>query len=468
MTNPTVSKYHLQLESEQFGSLEKAGSFVYQDYEPADNQSTTYVESLALKLRLPITGQNGKKYIRCISDFLMAVRTTSTNKIAWLLGADNFYSGPYGHKIAQATLKALMAEKHLALFQKSSKRDKLARLYSVDKNICPDSLRFRPHGKGPLVIVNSKKRLSAGGKQVGGKRIARKGFLPEIKRLEDQVSGIKAKMLKEPLRDTSGHYFASCRRVFNNGSLKAGGRLYGHWQGRSEVERLEMTIAGEPVVEIDIKACFLSIASAQASTKSRLSTDPYHMVSFVKYSEDEETRIRNRNAAKRLINSYFFKPGEPTKFPKGKKDKATGKTLSFKKEFQLTHPVAYYMDRIHNAFPFLKEAQADGMSLMYQESEIMIEAIETLLRQDVVSYPVHDCLIVKVKDQDIAIEAIQQSMINHLGITPSIDVSWLSDDKQIENRIVSFEEGNLTNNKFNNDHLVPNVLSDDFDVIDDY
>jgi len=112
VTNPTVSKYHLQLESEQFGSLEKAGSFVYQDYEPADNQSTTYVESLALKLRLPITGQNGKKYIRCISDFLMAVRTTSTNKIAWLLGADNFYSGPYGLKIAQATLKALMAEKH--------------------------------------------------------------------------------------------------------------------------------------------------------------------------------------------------------------------------------------------------------------------------------------------------------------------------------------------------------------------
>ena len=52
--------------------------------------------------------------------------------------------------------------------------------------------------------------------------------LPEIIRLEDQVSIIKAKMLKEPLRDTSGHYFASCRRVFNNGSLKAGGRLYGH------------------------------------------------------------------------------------------------------------------------------------------------------------------------------------------------------------------------------------------------
>jgi hypothetical protein len=47
-------------------------------------------------------------------------------------------------------------------------------------------------------------------------------------------------------------------------SWKKGGRLYSSgehcYQRLSETERLKMTIKGEPVAEIDIKASFLTIS----------------------------------------------------------------------------------------------------------------------------------------------------------------------------------------------------------------
>jgi hypothetical protein len=470
VTEAEASTYDLLFDSEQFGKLEKAGAFVYQDHEPADKDSQVYVESLALELGLPTKRQNGKKYLRCISDFLMAVRVTSTGKIAWLLGADHYYTKPYGRRLARATLKALMAEKHLRLVQKSSKKDNLARLYAIDKAICPDWLRFRNHGEGPLVIVKSRKRRNKLGKVIGGVRMGRKHFLPKIKRLEDQVSSINAKMLSEPLCAPSGRKFVRCYRVFNNGALGAGGRLYGHWQGKPEEERLEMTIAGDPVVEIDIKASFLSIASASLQTNSRLGDDPYKRVSFVNHSEGDEAFKRNRKAAKLLINSYFFKPGEPQKFPKGEKDKTAGKVVPFKKKYQLNKSVAHYMKQIHDAFPFLSGVKADGMALMYEESEIMIQAIETLLTQGVVSYPVHDCLIVKATDQEAAIEAIQEAMISRLGFTPALDVSWLDENKELQSKIILDEEYSLQNSKLKADPIDHTVIDDDggFDVLEDY
>jgi hypothetical protein len=460
---------HLLCESDQYGKLEKAGAFVYQDFEPADEKSWAYVESLTLELELPTKSQNGKKYARCMSDFLMAARVTSTGKITWLMGSEHYYTMPYGRKVAQATLNALKTKGHLRLVQKSSKKDKLARLYAIDKVICPDWLRFRNHGEGPLVIVKSPKLRNKIGKVIGGARMGRKHFLPEIAHLEAQVSSINAKMLSEPLRACSGRQFVRCYRVFNNAALHTGGRLYGRWQGDPEKGRLSMTIAGEPVVEIDIKASFLSIASANFQTNSHLSADPYQMIDFVETSESDEALKRNRKAAKLLINSYFFKPGEPQKFPKGEKDKTTGKTMPFKQKYKLNKPVGNYMKQIHDAFPFLGKVKPDGMKLMYEESEIMIQAILTLLKQGVVSYPVHDCLIVKATDQEAGIEAIQEAMTSRLGFTPALDVSWLDEYAKVKSKIILDEKYPPQSNKSKTDPIDHTVIDDDsFDVIEDY
>ena len=70
--------------------------------------------------------------------------------------------------------------------------------------------------------------------------------------------------------------------MFNNLSWKKGGRLYSSgeecYQRLSEAERLKMTINGELVAEIDIKASFLTIYHAMVRQPLQGSGDPYAAV----------------------------------------------------------------------------------------------------------------------------------------------------------------------------------------------
>ena len=470
-TNEQSILDYLSCQSDDFGELAKAGAFVYQDYEPADDETAQYVADLAQALQLPTTGKTGQKYQRCLSDFLMAVRVTSNGKIAWPMGSENFYTQPYGHKVAKKVKSRLKADK-LELFQKASKRDKLSRLYSVDKSLCPDWLRFSKHGEGPLVVVKSPKVRNKSGKLTGGTRMGRTNFLPAIQKLEDQVKRINYKMMDERLCDPiSGSDFVRCYRVFNNGSLKCGGRLYGRWQSWPEEERLAMTIGGEPVVEIDIKASFLSMAHSWAKSNAPLTSDPYSAVPFVKTAKSDEEAKERRKVIKLLINAYFFKGGKVSQFPRGKKkDEDTKKTIPVKEQYSLEYRVSYYMDEIHSTFPFLRTVKADGMSLMFRESVVMVDAIDHLLEKDVVSYPVHDCLIVKASDKDIALQEIQNSMMRHEGFIPTVDISWLDDQGQLETEIVvgNFPTKQALSCKLADSEAEVDDLDDDFDVLEDY
>ena len=52
----------------------------------------------------------------------------------------------------------------------------------------------------------------------------------------------------------NGHTGASVSRIYHDGRMDAGGRLYGLWTASVEDDRLEATIDGDPVCEIDICA----------------------------------------------------------------------------------------------------------------------------------------------------------------------------------------------------------------------
>ena len=453
---------YLMCQSGQYGELEKAGAFVYREFEPLDEPTTEYVENLLSELGIiPKGPANQRKYVRCLSDFLMAVRTTLNSRIAWAAGSDEYVGPPYGADIARTVRRALIIKEYLVLVQKSSKRDRLARLYDVSKHGCPSYLRFRHHGEGPLVEVRSPKKRE-GGTVIGGTRMGRKQFLPEIKTLEGQVAQINAKMLSEPLCEGNGVQHVRVYRIFNNGSLKAGGRLYGRWQTLPEEERLATTIGGEGVCEIDVKASFLSIAAGSTKHNQVLASDPYLMVPFVRGAEDQQAM---RKVAKLLVNAYLCKEGEMVQFPRGEKKKGEEKVISFAKRHGLQHNVQYYMDQIHITFPFLRRLKLDGLSLMYKESQIMIGAMQALLQQGIVSYPIHDCLLVKKSDQEEAIAALQVSLSKHLSQIPTMDVSWLEEGEM---------KTHLVESKGSQDHL-PFDLSyhedsaeDDFDVLEDF
>ncbi|NIZ14720.1 hypothetical protein [Phaeobacter sp. HF9A] len=432
-----VEKQKRTLVSKSYGTLDKADAFVYRDFEPADEATRETITKLANDLGLPLRGKSqSQKYIRCLSDFLVASRASEESLIAWPAGAGEYNGPPYGLSVAKVTREALLGKGMITLHQKASKRDGLARVFRVNRNKLPASGRFKAHGEGPLVIVKSKK-VMVNGKNSGGTPMGRKQFEPKIKVLEEQVKSFNKIMTSKPLESPKGITFGRCYRVFNNGSLQSGGRLYGPWQTLPEAKRLQLTIEGEPVCEIDLKASFLSISNGLTGFGDVLPFDPYQKIRFVQEANGTDNQRLHRDAAKLLVNAYLCKDGDFKKFPKSKtKDKVSGKVIPFKKLHQLEMSFDYYLAQIHAAFPFLRAAKSKQFNLMFEESKIIIEAIEIMQAQGVVSWPVHDSLLVKKSDREKAEAALRKAVTSLIGREVSMDCSFLDENGEVITEVI--------------------------------
>jgi hypothetical protein len=459
----TVARQKQFCMSKSYGVLEKADSFVYRDFEPANEATWEIVRLFAVRLDLPLKGRmQSKKYIRCLSDFLVAARTTESGLIAWPGGSSEYHGLPYGHSVAKFTRESLLKHGVISLYQRASKRDGLSRVFKVNLGILPSQGNYKQHGEGPLVIVKSKKIMKHG-KFVGGVIMGRRNFEPEITDLENQVSKFNNFMTKNPLVSPDDVQYIRCYRVFNNGSLKSGGRIYGSWQTLPEIKRLGLTIEGEQVCEIDMKASFLSIASGLTGSKASLPQDPYQKIKFVTDAHGTEDEKLHRNAAKALVNSFLSKEGDLTQFPKsGKKDEGTGKAIPFKDIYNLNNKCGHYMDQIHSSFPFLRKAKVEGYDLMFKESQIIIGAMDTLKSDEVVSWPVHDSLLVKVSDRGKAIDAMRESMASHVNGFITMDVSYLDGNGAVVSEIVSSGK-----NIDDHEYVVQSIVNEEWDD-DDY
>ena len=425
------------ISSDQFGELVEGEAFAEHEYEPADQYTREAVAGLLKELDLPYgKGKNPQKYVRCLSDALVAMRAARNGLFCWPMRNDNFTGEAYGADVARKVLDALMAEGKMRLHQKSSKNDKLARIYEADKSIVSSKLRFKCHGAGQPVIVRSK-YVKRGKKKYGGQRLPRKNFLPEIAKLEAQVQTINDFHKSHPLLLTNGEERARCRRIFNNGSLTVGGRLYGPWQQMGEDERLTCTIDGERLCEIDLKASFLSIAHAIIDGKGDLGFDPYSRVKCVKEANCEVRKKQLRGLIKLLVVTYVSQslhhPENEAllKYPKGKgiRDKVTGEVefISVRKQFDISEPVGFYKSQILEAFPFLIDINRSPYDVMYMESEIMLTAIDNLNKKGIPAYPVHDCLLVKFVDKETAMEELIHSQVYHLGRSIHMDCSYFDE-----------------------------------------
>jgi hypothetical protein len=97
----------------------------------------------------------------------------------------------------------------------------------------------------------------------GSIRIVEYKCTPETERFEADIRELNEFLARFTL--TGGTHYGYTR-VFNNRSWRAGGRVWSageySYQQMRETERLKMTINGEPVAEIDIKASQLTIYPA--------------------------------------------------------------------------------------------------------------------------------------------------------------------------------------------------------------
>ena len=246
---------------------------------------------------------------------------------------------------------------------------------------------------------------------------------PNTKRLEDEVREIN-----EFLKDfkLTGATHRGYRRIFNQGDdlriykWDKGGRLYGSGDEDSyliikKAKRKAMLIDGDRTVEIDVRASYLTIFHAMHNITLDVQNDPYE---FPKIHRD----------IVKLWMVIAFGAGKPpmrwsTKAAQYFRDninpsKAIGDVYNLR---TLVTPT------ITAKFPVLNKLNKGGIDcfdLMNRESNAMVASMLRLLRSHKIpSYSVHDCLIVKKQDQELAKRVFGEEYFKATNAVPWLKIT---------------------------------------------
>jgi hypothetical protein len=265
-------------------------------------------------------------------------------------------------------------------------------------------------------------RLNASSSNIGGLKAPGRPmrFAPtdQTARLEEPIKELNAFLGQHVVSGAMHRWF---HRTFNMGDAEdfawnKGGRLYsdgkGSYQNVSRPQRLKMTIDGERVCEIDIRASYLTILHSLYHVPFAVSAqvDPYQITGIP------------RNVVKAWVTVRFGTKGTRTRWPseaieKYAEDNAGSDLRKFKirdveREFCRKYPL---MARWRE----LKHTWAD---LMWLESEAVVSTVILLMRSGVPSLPVHDSLIVPVPAAEMAKDVLNNNYSHVCGVTPALVV----------------------------------------------
>lgn len=416
-----------------FDDWRKADTFVRQENEPANDATKDFIVELLQEIG---AANINSKRIRAVSDLLVAAKVSTSGCIGWQSGNDHLSGGPYTARILKDVRDCLIRSGNVKLMQTGSRGQEITSIFALGSLTIPKWLKFSKHGERRPVIVRASKPPTWHDNHKK-RSISRQRFVPEITVLEDQVRKINKVLSAHPLTPTEGQSFGSCYRVFNNSSLSSGGRLYGGWQGNPEAVRLGMTISGESVCEIDLKASYLNICHGIFGGDDHLGEEPYCEIDFVKNAPDELRQKELRKLAKLLVAAYVATGGTSSRFPKGRAKKGE-KYVSIPMKFSLDKSIKYndLMGQIFSKFPLLREIKSSGKCIMFVESKIFVGAISSLADQGIPAFPVHDSVLVRQQDKLATIAALQVSLKNHIGIVPDMDISYLNETGEVITSIV--------------------------------
>ena len=198
-------------------------------------------------------------------------------------------------------------------------------------------------------------------------------------------------------------------------NLRLGGRLYDGdgYQTMKSDRRAAITINGETTVEIDIRACNLSIFLALCG--HQVTGDPYALPTLP-------------NAPRTALKAWFRQS-----FGSGRaagrwspdvsiKDRCDLKATVIREAALAAYPslgnmLAVVPTEVTEGLPTDRHrSKAVGRYLEFLESEIMIGAIRDLLAAGVTTLPMHDGLIAPAHATHMAMEAVTASSMRVLGM----------------------------------------------------
>jgi hypothetical protein len=274
------------------------------------------------------------------------------------------------------------------------------------------------------ILLNTGSRWQ-GNKRVKGKPLPVDYSDPLVMKFAEQVNRINAFTAEQSIEGVDLNGF---HRIFNKGDdptahFNKGGRLWaiggGHQIMPSRLKpgrridqlRSSIRINGEKTVEIDIGSSHLTIFLAKQGIQFDPKSDLYKIDGY------------GREIIKAYINLTLSLPRIPSKWPKSMMDdfeEASGYAIT------RDHSIYKVRDACFNLYPVLNDRASidmDWSDLQFIESEAIIEAVDTLNQKyGAAALPVHDSIIVQENHKRLAVEVLEDSFENHVGVRPMIKI----------------------------------------------
>lgn len=208
-------------------------------------------------------------------------------------------------------------------------------------------------------------------------------------------------------------YAASATRIYHNGKMTASGRYYGAWSNIGSKQRLKCTIDGEPVVSVDLNASQPTLFSSLMGKKMNVSewSDLYEeaLLGINLLGESRADTTEQRRAKIKQVTVEMIGSGNPYKLRPATDAKV--KFLNDGEYFQYQ----YAMKECVPALELLNDELLNGPNFIsYHEAEIMQGTLEALAAAGVPAYPVHDCVIVQKRYQDLAVTTYRQTIRDYV------------------------------------------------------
>lgn len=238
-------------------------------------------------------------------------------------------------------------------------------------------------------------------------------YTPHVRALEHEVHAINRFLIRFSL---GGAPFRGYKRRFNEGNAEdfnwnKGGRLYAPFQQLPSELRKKFKVDGEPTAELDVSASYLTVLHGLYGVEFNTKQDAYG------------SDFYPRDVIKAYINQSLGSPKLATRWSKAWNEKfyeKHGYELTDRYKPKKVGEEVIALHPLLARWGYLKTSWAD---LMYIESEAMLHAIKALMNDyEAPSYVVHDSLIVRERDLEVAKAAIEAGYLAKCGLVPRVRV----------------------------------------------
>ena len=175
-------------------------------------------------------------------------------------------------------------------------------------------------------------------------------------------------------------------------------------------ERANILIDGEAVVEIDINASYLTILHALKNETMPDRKDIYAIAGLP------------RGVVKRWFTITMGSPKFQTRWLRSNLDEMKKAGVAHKPWMTVKAVEKVVLEH----FPLMKDwpkQEVRWSNLMFIESEVIIGTmLELIQTYQVPSLPVHDCIIVRKSDQDLAMRVLSEQFKDKVVIEPRLKV----------------------------------------------